>query len=656
MKNIMKNLRSKLIISFAAILIIPSICIGLLAYSSAETAVGREMLDSSDGKLALLNSSIDGTIKPKINDIEYFSKRINSSLYTGNSSPELREKLAQYAMLHPEATSIFVGTDKDGLFIQEPAVTMDPDYDPRERPWYQDAMKAKGEVVISPPYQAAGTKDMVVTVSKAITDGSGVIAVSINLNHLQSLVHNIKIGHDGYALLLDQEKTYIAHPTMKAGTKDEQPFSDKLYEKKTGQFEYHFQGEDKYMNFTTNELTGWKIGGTMYTSEISDSASPIFNRTLLVIIVSILVGSIVVYLIIKSIINPIRLLKQKAVTVSKGNLTEHIDVKTNDEIGQLGQAFNDMQENLRSLIKQVEMSAEQVASSAEQLTANAEQTSAATEQVAVSIQEVAGSAEKQTSGIGRNAQALGEISAGVTKIAESSLSVLALSQHTSVQAEEGGQAVAHTRDQMNSISESVVESNTMIQALNERGKEIGTILDVITGIAEQTNLLALNAAIEAARAGEQGKGFAVVADEVRKLAEQSQHSAQQIFELIQGIQKDTESAVQNMARVSHDVQGGVKVSNGAIEKFNEILNSVKQITPQMQEVSATAQQMSAGVQEVSATANEVAILAKGNAETSEEVAASTEEQLASMEEISASAKMLSSMAEDLKGIIAKFKY
>ncbi|MFJ8259233.1 methyl-accepting chemotaxis protein [Peribacillus asahii] len=652
----MKNLRSKLIISFAFILIIPSISIGLLAYSSAKTAVEKEMMDSSDGKLALLNSTINNTIKPKINDINYFSENITSNMYKGIRSPELRQKFAQYAILHPEATSIFVGTEKDGLFIQEPAVSMDLDYDPRERPWYQDAMKNKGEVLISPPYQAAGTNDMVVTVSKAISDGSGVIAVSVNLKHLQKLANEVKIGHEGYTFLLDKQKTYIVHPTIKPGTKAEQVFVDKLYEKKTGQFEYQFNGREEKMNFTTNEVTGWKIGGTMYVSEISDSASPIFNRTLLVIVVAIILGALVVFFIIKSIIKPIKILKEKAITVSRGDLRERIDVQTTDEIGQLGQAFNDMQESLRTLIKQVEFSAEQVASSSEQLTANSEQTSVATELVAESIQEVAGSAERQTSGIDRNAQALTEISIGVSKIAESSASVLELSQHTSIQAEEGGKAVVNTRDQMNSIHESVVESDNMIQSLNERSQQIGAILDVITEIANQTNLLALNAAIEAARAGEQGKGFAVVAEEVRKLAEQSQRSVQQIFELIQGIQSDTESSVHIMKRVSDQVQDGVKVSDDAIGKFDQILQSVKKITPQMEEVSATAQQMSAGVQEVTATANEMAVIAKGNAETSEEVAASTEEQLASMEEISASAKMLSSMAEELKELITKFKY
>ena len=231
-----------------------------------------------------------------------------------------------------------------------------------------------------------------------------------------------------------------------------------------------------------------------------------------------------------------------------------------------------------------------------------------------------------------------------------------LSRQTMNHAEMGGKAVKNTVNQMNSISESVIESNEMIKSLNAHAKTVSTILNVITAIADQTNLLSLNAAIEAARAGEHGRGFSVVAEEVRKLAEQSQSSAKDIDTIVQGIQKDTENAVQKMALVTEDVKTGVQISNEAIEKFHEILKGTKEITPQMEEVSATTQQIASAIQELNATANELSFIAHENASTSEEVAASTEEQLASMEEISASAQALSSLAEELTQSIAQFKY
>ncbi|MFJ5624194.1 methyl-accepting chemotaxis protein [Peribacillus loiseleuriae] len=655
MRNFFKNFKTRLLFFFAVILIIPALIVGSLAYLSASKELQENIMTSAAENIQLLDSIIDSTINQKIHDANSFSESVTSRFFEGANIPKLREQFTQYTNLHPEVLSIYIGAD-DGLFVQEPRVTTASDYDPRKRDWYKDAIEHKGEVLITEPYMDAGTNDPIITVAKVLKDGSGVVAIDLKINYLQEVTNEIKIGKEGYAFLLDGNKHYIAHPTRESGSETKESFFDTMYKSETGTFEYQFDGQAKKMAFTTNKVTGWKLGGTMLVSEVDESASPIFKSTLTVLIIAIIIGAVVVYFVVQSIIKPIKKLKESVITVSKGDLTEKIEIKSDDEIGQLGNAFNDMQESLRTLIQKVELSSEQLAASAEELTANTEQTGIATEQVAISIQEVSSSAEKQTNGVDRNAESLNELTQGIANIAESSSNVAELSLQTTMQAEEGGKAVQHTKEQMNSIHQSVMESNAMIQSLYERSQEISSILDVITEIADQTNLLSLNAAIESARAGEHGKGFAVVADEVKKLANQSQSSAKQISDLIQDIQMDTLDSVHKMAQVTNDVENGLTISDEAFEKFEVILNSMKEITPHMEEVSATAEQMSAGVQEVSSIANELAFLAKGNAATSEEVAASTEEQLASMEEISASAKSLSYMAEELKALIAVFKY
>ncbi|MGX2961264.1 methyl-accepting chemotaxis protein [Peribacillus sp. JNUCC 23] len=655
MRNFFKNFKTRLFFFFAVILIIPALIVGSLAYLSASKALQENIINSAAENINLLDSIIDSTINPKIHDVTSFSESVTSSLFEGKSSPKLREQFTQYTNLHPEVLSIYIGK-KDGLFIQEPQVTTASDYDPRARDWYKDAIERKGEVLITEPYMDAGTNDPIVTVAKELKDGSGVAAIDIKITYLQKLTNEVKIGKEGYAFLLDGNKQYISHPTEESGFAVKESFYDMLYKNESGTFSYQLDGQDKTMVYSTNQVTGWKLAGTMYVSEIGESTAPIFNYTLTVLMIAIIIGAVIVYFVVQSIIKPIKKLKESAINVSKGDLTEQIEIKSSDEIGQLGDAFNEMQKSLRTLIQKVEFSSEQLAASAEELTANAEQTGAATEQVAISIQEVSSSAEKQTSGVDRNAESLNELTQGIANIAESSSNVAELSLQTTMQAEEGGKAVQNTKEQMNSIHKSVTESNAIIESLYERSQEISSILDVITEIADQTNLLSLNAAIESARAGEHGKGFAVVADEVKKLANQSQSSAKQISDLIQDIQMDTLDSVHKMAKVTNDVGNGLTISDEAFEKFEVILNSMKEITPHMEEVSATAEQMSAGVQEVSSIANELAFLAKGNAATSEEVAASTEEQLASMEEISASAKSLSLMAEELKELIAVFKY
>lgn len=659
MKKIFKRpkkikLKFKLFGSFAIILVLPIIVVGFLSYSSAQEQLKKELLFSAEQNVAILDNIINNEISPKQHDTETFAKNITAN-QVGNGNTEIIKPFDQYMELHPEVQSMFIGT-KDGQMISSPDLNLPSDFDPRERSWYLGAEEKKGELIITSPYPAAGSGDMVVTIAKTLDDGSGVIGIAVYIELLQKTAEEVQIGKEGYAILLDAEQKYITSPINEAGEEAKDALSNKLYEQASGHLSDEHGGQAKQVYFTTNKLTGWKVAGTMSDSEVSEATRPLLINTLIVIALSILIGAGAITFIVLSITRRIRDLQQKAKKISEGDLTEIITIKVEDEIGDLAGSFNDMIVSIRGLLKTIESNSEQVAASAEELTASAEQTSQANGQVATAILEVASSAEKQTYGIDNNVNALEEISQGAALIARNSLTVTNLTRETTLKAEEGGKSVLQTVDQMSSIHHSVIESNTMIKSLSNRSKEIESILDVITGISNQTNLLALNAAIEAARAGEAGKGFAVVADEVRKLAEQSQVSAQQISELIQAIQQDTENTVSKMSKVTEDVQSGLVVSEDAVKNFFEILDSMKEITPQMESVSATAELMSVGVQKAGVTANEIADIAKSNATTSEEVAASTEEQLASMEEIALSAKSLSKLAEELQEGIQKFKY
>ena len=208
---------------------------------------------------------------------------------------------------------------------------------------------------------------------------------------------------------------------------------------------------------------------------------------------------------------------------------------------------------------------------------------------------------------------------------------------------------------MDKIHGSVDDTAKVIQKLEERSKEIGQIIEVITGISDQTNLLALNAAIEAARAGEHGKGFAVVADEVKNLAEQSKESADKIANLIQQIQHDTTHAVEMMGKGTADVAEGISVVQVTGEGFKRIQQSIDQVTSQIQEISAVSEEMSASVEQVHASVDQVAQIVKEASTNTENIAAASEEQLASMEEITASSNSLSKMAEDLLAQMKQFK-
>lgn len=358
------------------------------------------------------------------------------------------------------------------------------------------------------------------------------------------------------------------------------------------------------------------------------------------------------YLSIKHVVNQ---LKRITKDIAEGDLTTNISFHTRDEMRDVENAFNEMIKGLRNLVQKIATNAKEAAAASEELNANAEQTSISAEQVAKAVQQVASGAENQTNSINESVHSLEETALGIQRIAENSNTVSDLAQHTRNQAEDGEAAVSQTLDQMNAINEAVELSNASIKELHEHSLQIGSILDAILGIADQTNLLALNAAIEAARAGEHGKGFAVVADEVRKLAEQTQQSTKQIGEIITKIQQGTKRSVDGMVTVTENVTSGFEMTKETAAKFAEILIGMKDITPQIEEISATVQEISAGTQQVVATVSEVANISSENAATSEEVAASSEQQLAAMEEISSSSRNLSKMSEELQAVIKMFR-
>lgn len=388
---------------------------------------------------------------------------------------------------------------------------------------------------------------------------------------------------------------------------------------------------------------------------VEDSNNALIQVTIISIIATLL--AIALGTIISTLIsNPLKRLGAVALQVASGDLNvEKIKIKSKDEVFKLNQAFEKMTENLRDMISGISSNSMQVAASAEQLNASADQSSKATETISTAIQEISSGTEVTTKKIESNSTSLQEVLLGVSRISESAALVSELSRQTTIEAEEGGRFVENNLKQMQFIHESVSQSNDVILLLSQRSKEIGEILSVINAIADQTNLLALNAAIEAARAGEHGKGFAVVADEVRKLAEQSQESTKNIAHLINIIQGDTEESVRIMSEVMQNAESGVRVSEQSSKKFEQILSGTRSMTPQIEEVTATVQQITASIQEVSSAADEISALSQTNSSSTEEVAASTEEQLASMEEINSSAQALASMAEELTTLVNRFK-
>lgn len=371
---------------------------------------------------------------------------------------------------------------------------------------------------------------------------------------------------------------------------------------------------------------------------------------------AILLSLLVAFLLSNYLIKRINSLKRSAIRVAQGDLSvSELHFNGKDELTDLAAAFNTMTQSLRTVISSAGEVSMQVAASSAELQSSAEQTSRATEHIAVIMQDITTGTEQQANHITADQQVIKQLSDNIFQISINNQTILNTVNTTTETAVQGKLELVNAIEQIRVIEESNAKLDKIVVGLNNQANQIGQAIQLIMQITKQTELLALNASIEAARAGEQGRGFAVVAGEVRKLAEQSKDSANQIVTLITGIQQEANIAQSEMNHGTLEVQKGIRLVEVAGNSFEGILGLIQQVQQEVEEVTHSTGNIKEDTEKMVVTMDQISDIAKENAENTHSVAASTEQQLASMEEISSSSTALASMAEELSDLIGKFK-
>ena len=394
----------------------------------------------------------------------------------------------------------------------------------------------------------------------------------------------------------------------------------------------------------------------IYTQNEAESAAAARNmiiKSFVALVVMILVS----IWIAKEITNPLQLMMQACAKLRDGDYRDAARTVTRgDEFGALADTIVAMRTSLNKLMHQTSASSDHIASASEELTASSMQSAQASEQVAQSVTKAAEAVAEQQHGITASTQSVEQVSGAVDSIREEAGKVASRASAAFDQAVEGSKAIQASVEQIKSVETTVGASAGIVDKLGDRSKEIGEIVETISGIAAQTNLLALNAAIEAARAGEHGRGFAVVAEEVRKLAEQSQEAAQKIAELITGIQADTDNAVASMQQGRSAVSAGAQSVESLRETFDRIQGFVDEVSKAVNGMAESIQSIAGDTKKIASEVSGIDTQGRMVSDEMQSVSAATEEQSASTEEIASSSDSLAKLAQDLQGSLKKFQF
>ena len=664
-----KSLRVKFLAAFIPLFVGSFVVFFAISYYMSSSA----LLRNTDLIAQEIGKSTAKEIEKTYQERELIVESLADSPIIKHGIREEKVKVLAETLAKRQNFTMLAYSDVEGHAVSD----KNKDMDRTSRDYIKQVRETKKPVMTGPSVSGTSGKLITIMAYPVLENGQliGIVYGTIELDEITKLVGGIKYMENGRVYIADQEGICIAYAQLpeEVGKMDLSKevsskkldmalvngFTSAVKEDKQISTEYTTsQGVASQAVFTPVHLANrtWIAVSVAPLEEVRADANSLVKVMGLVGFLMVLAISGIIWIMAKKMCDPVIALREECMVLNSGDLRSRpLAVDTNDELGELARGFKEMRRTIRELIGHIQQNALQVSASAEELTAASHHSADAACKAAAQIAEIAeGISEQSDSAAAADGTAV-EMAQRTSAVADSANAIAMVTEQTVATVQSGRDAIHRVVQSMGTISGSTATVKASIRELSQSSEEIGRIVELISSIAEQTNLLALNAAIEAARAGEAGRGFAVVAEEVRKLAEESGNSTQQIADLVAKIQSNMHGAVTASEESADSVERSMSSVREADAIFESIKITIDALAGGINDVSQSIQSVSEGNNSMQQAVQAIAEISQANARRTEEVSSTTEEQSASAQEIAAATRGLAEEAEQLAKEVERFR-